>query len=611
MKKFLSVFLSILVAFSAVGCNAISEDKDVSFDDSIKASATLDNPDSIFDNDDITYICEKLLPVFAICSNYSWDCSKDSKLLSAVGTNVFKYLVEYLYNADYGQTFENSNGRTDIENYIIYGAKYFDFDKADIQFAIENSSSYNSADNTVLMHDGLGCVLSTKLVAVAEGDEYTIDYIIMQPDEARMRYAKLIFDINSDGSFRFIRNIFTDTRYEPVYSPENRGYALSTPLTTSSDGKYTLYLANQILFNGMKLNEISLRDNIHQGSKSLGFIIDSPVWDAGFLVNGDIYTMDYSGLNVYSSEYAVREIKFTTKDNFKAGGFIGYDSKERYVFSIRRDPEKFDYIVIYGEYTEDADYSISHPNNFQLAYNYKIGLLDRDGNLTQSWDTGIPIMYSSYGFESVYMTRPSENEIEFFAMYKDEERFRARFDLSTGICTTLSAFELPDDEQLETVKQLADQWVPALSVLLGSDWNNNIEDLDFGFFIQLMALYRKDTNTDFPTIPAKQPNNYFATEAAKFSDLMPVAEKFFVFDNDELYDYFCSLPGYDAENDSAFLGDGWGWSLDCKVKDVVPAGEYYEVHYDLMAEDTVDCSKILTVSLHPDGHLVYISNRTV
>ena len=78
-----------------------------------------------------------------------------------------------------------------------------------------------------------------------------------------------------------------------------------------------------------------------------------------------------------------------------------------------------------------------------MVHTYKVGLLDKNGNLTNSWDTGVNIMFSR-GFDDVFMIKPSENEIEFFVKFKDEERLRGRFNLESGEYTPIKEFKNPN-----------------------------------------------------------------------------------------------------------------------------------------------------------------------
>ena len=191
--------------------------------------------------------------------------------------------------------------------------------------------------------------------------------------------------------------------------------------------------------------EMFLYNTKTETGQNLGLVHDTNYsFDYGFMSNGDAYIMNYEEFRTYNLSSGTAVQNFTTKTNFSAGGVIKDDGTKRYLLAIRRDPEKLDYIVIYGEYIEDEDYNASHPNDLQLAYNYKVGLLDKDGNLTKSWDTGVPIIFSAFGFGEVSMFKSGENEIEFFVSYKskDNEYLRGRFNIETGVYTPIKEFKM-------------------------------------------------------------------------------------------------------------------------------------------------------------------------
>lgn len=212
---------------------------------------------------------------------------------------------------------------------------------------------------------------------------------------------------------------------------------------TSKDGTHSI-ITEYTGFRG-ESSEVHIIDNKTGESNLVDTFIHNLISDVGFFSNGDIYVMDYTGLRVfnYKNNMTSKEPVFTTSTNFPAGGVIKDDGTERYIFAIRRDPDNFDYIVVYGEYIEDEDYYVAHPNDFQLAYNYKIGLLDKEGNLTKSWDTGVPIMFNVFGFENVVLTKIGEDEILISAHYKNEQRFKGRFNLSTGTYSSIKEFKVP------------------------------------------------------------------------------------------------------------------------------------------------------------------------
>lgn len=232
---------------------------------------------------------------------------------------------------------------------------------------------------------------------------------------------------------------FTKENGSLVYS-ESSPATVYTHVQNKDDG-LRLYQGGNFV-RGFE-QEMFLYNTKTKTSQNLGLVHDtSATFDYGFMSNGDAYIMNYEEFRTYAIKNNTAVQSFTTSINFPAGGVIKEDGTKRYLFAIRRDPVKFDYIVVYGEYIEDEDYYIAHPNNFQMAYNYKVGLLDKNGNLTQSWDTGVPIMFNSFGFNEVSMFKSSENEIEFFTTFKGYEGIRGRFNIATGIYTPIKEFKL-------------------------------------------------------------------------------------------------------------------------------------------------------------------------
>ena len=211
--------------------------------------------------------------------------------------------------------------------------------------------------------------------------------------------------------------------------------------TAEKDG-YAISLDN-IGFSG-ELSQATLI-NTSTGETNLLDIFSYNSSDVGFFKNGDIYVMDNYGMNVYNPQINMTDKTpvFTTNTNFPCGKNIYDDGTERHLFAIRRDPEKMDYIVIYGEYINKENYEDNYVSDLQMVHTYKVGLLDQDGNLTKSWDTGVNIMFSR-GFDDVFMIKPSENEIEFFVKFKDEERLRGRFNLESGEYTPIKEFKNPN-----------------------------------------------------------------------------------------------------------------------------------------------------------------------
>ncbi|MBR2028611.1 MAG: hypothetical protein IKA10_06475 [Oscillospiraceae bacterium] len=192
--------------------------------------------------------------------------------------------------------------------------------------------------------------------------------------------------------------------------------------------------------------DVILTDNETGKSKNLGReYLSSAISDYGRFSNGDIYVMNYRGLTVFDTDMDNPNPIFTTKTNFPctiSNEAIDNKGTHRYLFAIRRDPVTFEYVVIYGEYIEDEVYENNYLNDFQMAHNYRIGILDKTGKLIKSWDTGVPIMFTVFGFENTYMKKVGDNEYEMFVTYKDSLRLSGRFNTENETYTPIKEFKI-------------------------------------------------------------------------------------------------------------------------------------------------------------------------
>jgi len=149
---------------------------------------------------------------------------------------------------------------------------------------------------------------------------------------------------------------------------------------------------------------------------------------AGFFQNGDVYIFDEpNGLKIFDTDMDNTDVIFDSQNNFPCGDNIDGNGTERYAFAIRRDPEKMDYIVIYGEF--------NNTDGTPKKYPYLVGLLDRDGRLVQTHQ--LPAEFDTTDFYGVHMFKNGETEIEFYTTMKDKELFRVRFDYATGVYTEI------------------------------------------------------------------------------------------------------------------------------------------------------------------------------
>ena len=182
-----------------------------------------------------------------------------------------------------------------------------------------------------------------------------------------------------------------------------------------------------------------LRENATGEYRYLGNIGGGST-DTGFFNNGDVYIMDERGIKIFESDVNGTSVKFDSSVNFPCGRGITTNGMERFMLALRRDPVKMDYIIIYCEYPADAEYNDLALNDVEMNYTYKIGMLDANGVLAQSWDTGVNVHLASTGYRPVHIVKPSENIIEFYVMNKSEECLRGSFDMTTGVYTPIKEF---------------------------------------------------------------------------------------------------------------------------------------------------------------------------
>ncbi len=565
-------------------------------------AAPLEEHERLFDTFGFEEQCRRLLSTFAPQSYTDWNSSDPSGLLSVY----FKWYVERLFYLDTGREFEHTDGFTAAENYVTYATKYFTVDADVIREWIRQDSTYSAENDTVLLSDGLGSVVGAYFISVTPREnDYVIDYAVCGPDELPHEYAQLTFCVNPDGSFRFTGNTYTGELYSPAYSHDSYGGAVAV----NKDGTLELNYGASLGYADLSMREVFVRDTSNgSNTRSLGFVAESAVSDVGFFSNGDIYLMDTSGLAVYRADLKKEGPIFTTKENFPAGGYFGYSPESRYLYAIRRDPESFDYIVIYSEY---ATHETVNP--FQLAATYRVGRLDTDGNLIQSWDTGVPVMCTVLGPESVYLRKPGENEIELIVVsQKGTEWLRGRFDLTSGSYTPVREFVLPADPALATAEMLAEKQLAEQDMMLSMEWAPDKAELPYAYAVinVLSRLYQKDNGRLPPAVKAA-PNQLNITDAFRIGDLTETAARYYAFDEGVLDAYFRSLDCYNPENHSIYLGDGWGWNQTAVIHSVTAEGDVYVIRYDLTYYNgDVTASGILTARLQGD-HLQFISNKHI
>jgi len=267
-------------------------------------------------------------------------------------------------------------------------------------------------------------------------------------DSYDMMYSLMIIDytITDDND-----NILTkETAYYPMV---NNRYVFNfcTEIAEYEENdkpkeRYTLSLGEGEGGGDSWMHDVILTDNDTGKTKNLGreHFTDA-ISDYGFFSNGDVYVMNYTGLTVFDKNMDNPNPVFTTKTNFPCTlreETINEQGEERYLLAIRRDPVTFEYVVIYCQFVSDEDYYKIHINDFQMCCNYRIGILDKTGKLIRSWDTGVPVMFTVFGFENTFMKKVDDNEYEMFVKYKNELRLSGRFNTEKETYVPIKEFKL-------------------------------------------------------------------------------------------------------------------------------------------------------------------------
>ena len=217
------------------------------------------------------------------------------------------------------------------------------------------------------------------------------------------------------------------------YTPHDMLIDMEQEPITSADGKYSIYTFGRNGGGDYISFHLSIRDNETREHKYLGR--DGGMYGSsngvGFLKNNDVYFYSDYQLKIYDPK--TLEVKFDISENFP----LGYDRENdsaRGILTFRRNPEDFSYIIVYYEYENGIEWTMTEENSVIYEKgncNYKIGFLNSEGNLLESYDSGIGIAASPFGLEEANLFY-SEDELKIFVSdRKDRPIFTITFDMNT------------------------------------------------------------------------------------------------------------------------------------------------------------------------------------
>lgn len=220
--------------------------------------------------------------------------------------------------------------------------------------------------------------------------------LIVKGDVAIFRFPYFAMELTLD---------FKNQTHKLEYKPSEVNMSEDTDPIRSADGKYTVYSFGHNGAGDITGYHVAVRNNETKEHSYLGEKggMYGGYNGLGFLKNNDVYHYTDISLKIYDPETA--EIKFDISKNFP----VGYNKETKFgrgISTFRRDPEDFSYILVYYEYDEFISWDYVNRENvgFEKAdVNYRIGFLDSDGNLLESYESPVPLVSTAFGFENVDM----------------------------------------------------------------------------------------------------------------------------------------------------------------------------------------------------------------
>ncbi len=327
--------------------------------------------------------------------------------------------------------------RGSYPQYIFAGYYGYDFEKQAL-YSVQKFAETANEGGTFILEKWTGlsttdetCWRVTNLVngKVKEIDTFRLD-------------VNYIFGTNQETN-----NFEDDLTVQ--FAHENRDMIVTCPHTETtlildrgSDSGQVLYnpTAKQLQSDHNKIYSRDKRYTIYSGASAGGgdggasqkilhdsqtgeyrYINTVSIYDEiGFFSNSDIWVLTDDDFIIYEKGMPTQQPKFVLSDNFPLGRDINYGGVwGRFVFAARRDPEKQDYVVMYAEFPDKYSYNnlINYvPNCWRPTY--KMAVLDTEGRVVKTIDTGVQVSMRLYDFANVDMYLESENLMHFEVYYK-------------------------------------------------------------------------------------------------------------------------------------------------------------------------------------------------
>ncbi len=256
-----------------------------------------------------------------------------------------------------------------------------------------------------------------------------------EPEDTSIAVNRDLVTLRSDVLAMTLILDFAKNSHSLEYAPDDMLIDMEQEPITSSDGKYSIYYFGRNGAGDITNYHLSLRDNETKKHTYLGQ--DGGMYGGyngvGFLKNNDVYIFSGHRLEIFDPITA--KVKFDINKNFPLGYDVETES-ERGLLTFRRDPKDFGYIVVYYEYENGVEWKEAELENIEsyecLSCNYKIGFLDDEGKLLESYESNIPVAVSAFGIDEANMFYVEGEKLTIFVSdRKGHSIFTITFDLET------------------------------------------------------------------------------------------------------------------------------------------------------------------------------------
>lgn len=335
--------------------------------------------------------------------------------------------------------------RGSYPQHIFAGHYGYDFEKQAL-YTVQKFAEATNEGGTFILEKWTGlsttdetCWRVTNLVngKVKEIDTFNLDvnYIFGINQETNSFENDLIVQFAHENRDMIVTCPHTETTLildrgsdsgQVIYSPTAKQLQPDHSKIYSRDKRYTIYSGASTGGGDGGASQKILHDS---QTGEYRYINTVSIYDEiGFFSNSDIWVLTDDDFIIYEKGMPTQQPKFVLSDNFPLGKNINDNGVwGRFVFAARRDPEKQDYVVLYTEFPNKECYRSFRSYGEYSDYvedgwrpTYKLAVLDTEGKMVKSIDTGVNVYMALYDFAHISMYMEQENLIHFEASYKQK-----------------------------------------------------------------------------------------------------------------------------------------------------------------------------------------------